>query len=66
MARDIAKLDDVSVDEIDRLGCRLFEEMERLDPSLAPVDWDALSEREHEFYRLCVLAVLSEVRCAGV
>jgi hypothetical protein len=44
------------------LARRLHDEMERLDPGLEENDWDTLSEREREFYRLAVLSVLREAR----
>ena len=42
-------------DEI--LGRRLFEEMERLDPSPEESSWDSLSDREKTFFSLCAKAV---------
>jgi hypothetical protein len=44
------------------LARRLYEEMERLDPS-GPNDfvaWDRLESRHRDYYRLSVRAVLSE------
>jgi hypothetical protein len=46
---------------INRLARALYEEMEHLDPGVGDyVEWDALSEREHQFYLLCVKAVIME------
>ena len=36
-----------------RLAKRLFVIIERLDPSPSDIDWESLSGREREFYRLC-------------
>lgn len=38
---------------LEELARELHWEMERLDPTDAP-DWDALTERQRQFYRLCV------------
>lgn len=42
-----------------KLAKRLHETMEHLDPS-SDASWDALSEREREFYRLCVDALIED------
>jgi len=44
---------------IQLLGKRLHNRMEHLDPSLGDDGWEALSEREREFYRLCVEDMLA-------
>jgi hypothetical protein len=41
-----------------QLAQRLFETMERLDPSPEETAWNGLSDREREFYRLCVDALV--------
>lgn len=46
-------------DAIERLAETLRTRMERLDPS-SEKEWMALSEREKEFFRECVKAVLRE------
>ena len=38
---------------IERLACRLHWKMEHLDPT-EDGDWACLSDRNREFYRLCV------------
>lgn len=45
-------------DQINRLGEVLYSKMEHLDPSIDFCPWEALSEREREFYRLCAEAVI--------
>jgi hypothetical protein len=47
-----------------QLARRLYEEMERLDPS-DPGDvqpWENLESRQRDYYRFCIRAVLSERR----
>ncbi len=44
---------------INLLAQRLYETMERLDPS-DEREWAALSSRERRFYELCVSAILEE------
>jgi hypothetical protein len=44
---------------IDALAARLYWKMEKLDPALPDVPiWDGLTERQREFYRLCVSDLL--------
>jgi hypothetical protein len=43
----------------DRLAIALFATMERLDPT-GHDDWDALSDADKEYYRVCAEAVLVE------
>ena len=49
-------------DALDVLGRVLYEKMETLDPNSAVemVPWDKLNERDRDFYRLCVSAVLAQ------
>ena len=44
------------------LARTLYEAMERLDPSSAedPLSWESLPERDREFYRHCVRAMLAD------
>lgn len=42
-----------------RLARRLHWKMEQLDPTESS-EWEALSERERDFYRHCIDAVLAE------
>jgi hypothetical protein len=44
---------------IRELARTLHSKMEHLDPSDGP-EWEALTERQREFYTLCVKAVLFE------
>jgi hypothetical protein len=49
-----------------RLAKRLFVIMERLDPSPSDIDWESLSGREREFYRLCVESMFEEADLADI
>lgn len=42
-----------------KLAERLYETMEHLDPS-SDLPWDALTDRQREFYRLCVDALVED------
>lgn len=68
LSRD--KLSSVLAQELDSaawlLARRLHDEMDRLDPAQEGKDWDAISEREREFYRLSALSVLREARAHGL
>jgi hypothetical protein len=52
--------DEIAPEVLSILARRLHDEMDRLDPGVEKNEWDTLSEREHEFYRLAVLSVLRE------
>jgi hypothetical protein len=52
-------------DAIDRLAETLRAKMERLDPS-SEKEWGELPEREKEFFRECVKAVLREPSLVAV
>jgi hypothetical protein len=54
--------DEIAPDVLSILARRLHDEMDRLDPGVEENEWDALSEREREFYRLAVSSVLREAR----
>lgn len=48
---------------IERLAKRLREKMEHLDPTdTGELTWEALREPDRAFYRLCVEAVLQDMR----
>ena len=42
-----------------RLAERLHWKMEQLDPTDTP-DWETLTARQREFYRLCIEAIFDE------
>jgi hypothetical protein len=46
-------------DAIEHLAKRLHWKMEHLDPTEDP-DWDLLTERQRDFYRLCIKSLLAE------
>jgi hypothetical protein len=48
-------------DTLDRLAKRLYEIMERLDPTHIP-SWECVADLDKEFYRTCVKAVVIELR----
>ena len=50
------------------LACRLYEEMERLDPSTKEdkVDWKNLAQGQRDFYWLCVRAIFSERKLCSI
>jgi hypothetical protein len=50
---------------IDRLAHRLREKLEHLDPSLDAVEWESLSERQRDFYRLCIEDVLLDIEAVN-
>lgn len=50
---------DPEIAQIDGLAERLHWKMEHLDPSEGP-EWGGLSDRDKEFYRACIRALLCE------
>ena len=58
----MATPDDIDTEKaVWSLARRLHWKMEHLDPTDRP-GWAALTERERDFYRLCVEAILDEKR----
>ena len=47
-------------DAIEMLAKRLYETMERLDPSQDTVTWNHVPELEKHFYQACVRALIRE------
>lgn len=48
---------------VTRLAERLYLKMEHLDPTGA-ADWGLLTERERDFYRLCVVSLFQDAENA--
>lgn len=46
--------------DVEHLAERLHWKMEHLDPTDRPL-WGALTEREKDFYRICVRTLLKEI-----
>jgi hypothetical protein len=43
-----------------RLAKRLYDEMERLDPSPDTPEWETMPDFERRFYYHCITAILTE------